>query len=121
MALAAQEVAESRRLRRWSLIYYLRVFDRDNGHLLGHVVDITTEGVRLVSNLPLKAGHEYNAWMELPRENGETGKIFLDLRAEWIGRDANPDLFDAGMKLTHLTDQTIACIRWLIEDLQFDD
>jgi hypothetical protein len=40
---------EKRKLKRRQLIYYLRVLDRDSGALVGRLVDITTEGVMLLS------------------------------------------------------------------------
>ena len=38
-------MTENRRMKRWHVIYYLRIFDQDKGSLLGHLIDITTEGI----------------------------------------------------------------------------
>ena len=49
-------VHDNRRLKRWHLIYYLRVFEQGSMDLFGHVVDITTQGMRLVNTEPITPG-----------------------------------------------------------------
>ena len=46
---------DRRTIKRRHLIYYLRVWDSDSGEMIGHVVDITTEGMMLIGEkkLPL--------------------------------------------------------------------
>lgn len=43
----ADMTEDGRTLKRRHLIFYLEVFNEDNDELLGHVVDITTKGIKL--------------------------------------------------------------------------
>ena len=54
-----------RKAPRRHLIYYLRVYDRASGQQLGHLVDLTTEGVMLVSEEKLEKG-VHSLRMDLP-------------------------------------------------------
>ncbi len=40
---------EKRKFRRRQIIYYLRVFDQSTDQLLGHLVNITSEGAMIIS------------------------------------------------------------------------
>jgi hypothetical protein len=55
-----------RSLKRRHLIYYLRVFDRSSGKLVGHLVDVTTQGMMLISEAPLPDEAEFELRMDLP-------------------------------------------------------
>ena len=47
---------DQRKLKRRHLIYYLRVFDAESGDVLGHIIDIHTEGFLLISEHPIPTG-----------------------------------------------------------------
>jgi len=49
-------MGEQRRLKRQLLRYYLWVFNKKDNSLIGHVGDITTEGVMLVSKKLIEVG-----------------------------------------------------------------
>ena len=54
---------EKRKLNRRHLIYYLRVFDRDTSILIGHLVDITAEGIMLISEDPIETDNIFQLKM----------------------------------------------------------
>jgi hypothetical protein len=45
---------EKRKLKRRHLIYYLRVFEKNTDTLLGYLVDITPEGIMIMSESPVE-------------------------------------------------------------------
>lgn len=112
---------EKRKLKRWRLIYYMRIFERDSRKLLGHVVDITVEGLMLISEEPLETGKTFELWMEVPEEIDESGKVLLEAEAVWSKQDINPALFAAGFRLKGVPEETIAKIKDVIDLLKFDD
>ena len=60
---------EGRALNRRHLIYYfLEVNDIGSGELLGHLVDITTKGIKLVSKHPIETGKKFKLQMLLPED-----------------------------------------------------
>ena len=110
---------ENRTLERWRLIYYLRVFDQKDGSLLGHVVDVSRDGLMLISNRQLEPEQEYTITMEVPVDSGEPESIEMMARSVWSKPDINPDFFDTGFELINPPVETVLSIQKLIEDLQF--
>lgn len=88
-----------RKLKRRFPIYYMKVYDRRSKQMVGRLVDITAEGMRLVSETPIEPGTVFNMRMDLPRpvENHS----FLDFKAVsvWCDIDKNPDFFDTGYRI----------------------
>lgn len=110
---------DQRRLKRWQLILYLRVFNHEDGQLLGHVIDINTQGLRLISDTPLALDTDYRLWLEVPREDGGHERVDLIAHSRWRSLDVNPDFFDTGFQLVEPSERIIKRIQAIIEDLQF--
>ena len=79
-------------------IYYFDVFDWKTDKLLGHAVDITTEGLMLVSKDKIDEGGSYQLKMTFPFELEGIKEITFDAVSRWSGKDVNPDYFDTGFK-----------------------
>jgi hypothetical protein len=112
---------ERRRLKRRHLIYYLRVFERDSKQLIGHLVDITPEGILIISEEPKDPDLIFNFHMDLPEEL--IGKVGLEFEAKsmWCRKDINPDFYAIGFQLLNIAPQDIEIIGRLIEDFGFRD
>ena len=111
---------EKRRRRRWELVFYLRVFDQSDGSLLGHVIDISEDGLMLLSEVPIDLNRDFDLALETPA-SGSNGrkKISFKARSIWKSSDANPDLFDTGLQLINPEKASVDAITKLIEELQF--
>src|SRR3990167_5248327 len=48
-----KRIHEKRVIKRHQLRYYLKVYNRKTGKPIGYIVNISTEGMRLVSHIPL--------------------------------------------------------------------
>ncbi len=57
---------KKRSQKRWHLIYYLRVFDRDTNEMIGHLVNITTEGIMLISDQTIDLDKTFHLRMLWP-------------------------------------------------------
>ena len=84
-------MTENRKMKRWHVIYYLRIFDQDTGSHLGHLVDITTEGIKMVSEEAISSKKEFRLKMEVPLESGKTEEVLFNARSLWSQKDTNPD------------------------------
>lgn len=73
--------ADQRRQKRWYLVMYLRVYDQDTQELLGHIVDINKDGIRLVSDKPIPPSRSYRLWLDVPKENAAHQRIFWKRKA----------------------------------------
>lgn len=111
--------AEKRRLKRWYLVMYLRVYNQDDQSLLGHIVDINKQGMRLVSDNPIPVNRTFRLWVDVPREGNARQRILLEAESLWSGRDVNPDFYDTGFRLQNISTQTLLQMQLLIDEFKF--
>jgi hypothetical protein len=114
-------MSDRRTLHRRHLIYYLKVFDRTTDELLGHLVDITEEGLMLVSENCLESGKVFKLKMSLPREIEDKEEIEFDAMSMWCRKDVNPSLFGLGLKFEYVDATTRQIIFELIHEFGFSD
>ena len=115
-------MTEKRKLRRWHVVYYLRIFDHETESQLGHVVDLTTEGLKVVSEWPIPTPKRYNLWMELPRADGDTQQVHLEAESLWTRRDeSNGRFHNTGFCLASASSETTRAIRALVDQLKLDE
>jgi hypothetical protein len=111
---------EKRQRRRWELVFYLRIYDQSDGSVLGHVIDISEEGLMLLSEAPIELNKDFDLTLELPAtDNKKREKISLKAHSIWKSPDANPALFDTGFSLIDPDKGAIEVIKKLIDELQF--
>ncbi|MFH1146655.1 MAG: PilZ domain-containing protein [Pseudomonadota bacterium] len=112
---------EQRKLKRRHLVYYLEVMDRNSGRHLGNLVDITTEGLMLVTKERIGPDALLEFRIVLP--SGLLGKPYLDLdgKSLWCELDVNPDLFATGFRFFNISEETLDDIEHLIEHYGFND
>jgi len=111
---------EQRRLKRWQLVNYLRIFDAESGELLGHLVDVNQDGIMILSSNPLIRGKQYSLRMER-LSNGEISDFKLTALAQWTKPDKDPHLHNTGCGLVDPSKDTLESIQILMEELAKDD
>ncbi len=111
--------ADQRKLKRWYLVMYLRVYDQDTQELLGHIVDINKDGLRLVSDKPIGPHQRFRLWVDVPKENAAHQRIFLEAESLWCGRDINPDFYDTGFRILNIGASALLQLQLLIEEFKF--
>ena len=112
---------ELRGLKRRHLIYYLEVYDDLTGILLGHLVDITTEGIKLVSKAPIEKGKIFRLRMQLPEDYFDEKVLRFEATSQWSSNDVNPDFFDTGFRVTWKDKRAREIIAGLVEQFGFND
>ena len=113
---------ERRLLKRRHLIYYLSVEDIDTGRLLGHLVDVTAEGIMLMSSDPIETGRVFRLRMTIPAgAEGTSQAVEFQAKSIRTGKDVNPDFFDTGFHMVSLTPSQLGLIETLIDDHGFRD
>lgn len=92
---------EQRREARTHLLYYLRVFDRDTDTLLGHVVDVSRNGMLITSHLPLEDKRTYRLAVEDVSIMDHLGTVNVDAECRWCKTDEEVELMDAGFSIVN--------------------
>ncbi len=118
---AVEEVDNKRKVDRKYLVFYLRVFDGMSSNVIGHVVNISSKGVMLLSDNPTPVNEEYRLRMRLPTEITERGEIIINATSRWCRQDVNPDFYLTGFQIQELSSTTKSNILCLIDDFSFID
>ena len=105
--------SDSRTTERGHLVFYLRVFDLDEGGLLGHLTDISTDGIMLVSNRAIKAGRTLNIRLILPKEVAGRTEVAFAVKSLWSRIDANPEFHINGFQFEQIDREQATLINLL--------
>jgi hypothetical protein len=111
-------MSENRKFSRVHLIHYLRLFDRKTGDLLGNLVDLTAEGLQMISEKPIENGTLLQIRMEFPEEVEGQMEMHLNAETVWCDHKLDPDLFSVGCRLIPATPTQVSIIRDLIDNYQ---
>jgi hypothetical protein len=114
-------VDDRRKFKRRNLLYHLEVFDAETGEPVGRMVDITPEGLMLISHRPVEVNTELHLALEMPSEILGNKRVAFTAQTRWCRHDINPDLFDTGLQFTEIGNTDIETIIGLIVDYSFPD
>lgn len=112
---------ERRKIKRRHLLFYTRVFDRKTGKLLGHIADLTPEGMMIISEESLPVDETFAMIMDLPYGYASKNHINFDAVSKWSTPDLDPKFFNTGFMLLNLAEDDIAIIEKIITDFGFKD
>lgn len=111
-----EQSAEQRNLSRHHLIYYLRVYDGISSRVVGHIVDISPQGIMLISDEPITVQEEYRLRMRFPGAGSGQEELILDAVCRWCREDENPEFYLAGFQIQELPADATNFIRNLITE-----
>jgi len=112
---------KARILKRRHLIYYLEIYDEDTGLPVGHLVDVTTRGIKLVSKTPIEAGKAFRLRMLLPPGYFQETVVHIEAVSKWSNNDVNPDFYDTGLEVKPLDIRARQIIMKLVNLVGFND
>lgn len=117
----AEKFGELRQLKRRHLIYYLEVFDQATGKLLGHLVDLTVKGMKLISKEEIAPGQTFSLRMMMPEEYCPEREVHFTTTSTWCSEDVNPDFYATGFSTPDLDAKTRRMFMILINQVGFND
>ena len=112
-------MSEKRRMKRRKMILNLAVMDTDLGLAIGHLADISTEGILLLSKEPPDLNTAYHLRIVLPEEMLGRTVFDFDARSVWRKRDINPDYFITGFQMLDTRPRDVDMIVCLITQYGF--
>jgi hypothetical protein len=110
---------ERRLLHRNNLIFYLKVFDRNSDSLLGRLVNITPDGIMLISQHDIPTETMYDLRLEFPSDMFGEGAMDFSAESLWSKPDTNPDFFDTGFRFVNVSSENVIRIKKLITEFGF--
>jgi hypothetical protein len=110
---------DQRRLKRHHLIYYLNVFDSSNEKEVGHLIDITFEGAKILSENSIPIGIQIRLRIMLPA--GFPDIDYLEVEAESVrnSRDVNINFCNTGFRFINPGPDIKTTIEYLINEYGF--
>jgi len=114
-------MSERRDLRRRHLLFYLRTFNTSDNSLLGWVVDLSPQGVMIISEKPVETGQEFDLKMDLPGQVGRKKTIKFTAESRWCRPDINPDFYDIGFFVKNIADEDRQIIESMISFFGFQE
>lgn len=112
-------MANKRSQERHELNVYLEVRDGETGQTIGRIVDLTTGGLRLVSDEPLSSGHDYDLLIETDIGGEAQVPVRVAARCTWSGHDVNPDYHAAGLQFQNLQPRQQTLLARVIRNFRF--
>lgn len=89
------------------------------GNSIGRIVDITTEGIMLISEEPIAIDISYNLRMEFPKEIFGEERLDFTALSLWCKKDMNPDYYDTGFHIRNVPLEHVLLVKKLIQDYGF--
>ena len=106
-------MSDKRKHRRANLIYYLKVYDRDNEQCIGHLIDISVGGIQMISETEIPPGGDYHFNIELPEDHLHES-FAVKAKSCWSKTDVNPDYIASGHSFSEISPEGEKFIKMLI-------
>ncbi len=110
-----------RKFKRRHLIYYLEIFDDESGKLLGHLVDLTVSGLKMVSREEIETGRDIRLRLSMPEEYCKERQVVFDAKSMWCGPDVNPEFYATGFNAPGLAQDIRRTFMIMINQVGFND
>ncbi len=116
---------ERRNSTRWEINNYpkyqgdecFRIVDISTNRSIGKLVDISADGMRIVSNIPLEKGARFKFRIDLPREVGGCDQLNVSARNVWCREDDELNSYQAGFEFQSTFPHHADIIELLFNDL----
>ena len=92
----------------------LEVSDQITGTQIGRVVNISAEGLMLLSQEPIVTGSLYQLEMGLPAQDGATRRLTFGAEAVWTTEASQPESFWTGFRIIDISSEDVLAIDALI-------
>ncbi len=111
--------SEKRIFKRRQMIYYLEVMERDSNRLIGHVVDITPEGMLVMSEKPLEIHRTFALKIPFKKPAGPKEFLQFNARCKWCTREMHANFYDTGFEMMGLDPEAVEALEYIIESMCF--
>ena len=102
------------------LMTYLKVHCAETGRVVGRIIDLTTQGVRLVTNEEIQLEAEIHLVIPFDSGSGQQEELRIDARCRWTGPDVNPDYLCAGLEFVEVRPRQEALLARIIQRYRYE-
>ena len=112
---------DERILNRQHLFFYLEVYNDETDELLARLVDISADGMKLISQQKVPENKTFRLRMKLPEVYYNKKTLIVEATSLWSRKDINPDFYVVGMKVKNLSLEAFNTISELIAKAGFNE
>jgi hypothetical protein len=110
---------ERRKINRKFLSYFIRVFDGDSREQIGNLVDITPQGVMLLSPKPIAKNSIIHMRLEVTPDVSDKPYLEFSARAKWCRPDIEPSMYNIGFKILKLGQEDVEVVQRINDSFGF--
>ncbi len=101
------------------VVFYLRLFDDMSNRVIGHLADISAQGLMLISDELVQVNKTYQLRLALPEELHEKQEILFEATSRWCRPDETPNLYVSGFTINEPSEEVQRCISRLVKEFGF--
>ena len=115
-------VQDRRKYKRRSLAYYMLVVNASTQETIGHLVDITPDGLLMDCPKPLPLEKDFRLRLDTMPDVADKGFIIFTARSKWCLPDViEPYLYDVGLKIVNIASHDAEIVRRIAEKYAAQD
>ena len=107
---------DRRRANRHQLLFNARVYDADQGDVIGHLSNLSEDGLMVVTEQPLPLGHTHRVRIPLPVEFEGLGELRTETTVAWPEPATHPAYHRNGLHAHSLDAGQRRVLTRLVED-----
>ena len=108
-------MVNKRRDKRFQISFFLRILDNNTDEVMGHVVNISVSGMRVLTDRPLCQDKDYTLAIDLTKDINFEQEALFTAKCAWIEQDLLSGAYNCGFQLQNVTEKGQVIILKLIE------
>jgi len=112
---------EKERLKRHRCKVFFRVINEETQEVIGHLVDLTVQGLRLISEKPVNPDAIFLLRLVLPVEIDGTMEFSLPAISRWCTKDNISGFYNAGFEFRKVPLKTVRLIEKVIGEFCIEE
>ena len=107
---------ERRKSNRRSISYYMRILDAGENQMIGHLADISLQGLKMDSQKPIPVNRNYRLRMYTTSDVADKDSIEFEAASKWCVQDSlDPGLYDIGFEILKIYPHDAEIIQHIID------
>ena len=100
---------------------FIAIYDEASTDLVGYLLDMTTQGLKLKSTKPLNIDTVYESKMELPVEIENSNIISFSAESKWSNKCENSMYHETGFEILNVQPEDLDKMKILLDGPLFSD
>lgn len=111
---------EQRAFQRCYLASTMEVYDDEREELIGHLVDVTSHGFKVVGPQPVARSQRFRVCLKMPPPGPNEWELRCEAWSCWSRPEVDSDYYGTGFVLGHMDDHTLDLVLGLVNLFEFD-